>query len=43
MGAGGLRDMLAGSWLVGWFALGLDVLFTLRYLKQRSRGTPGSR
>ena len=41
MGAGGIRDMLAGSWLVGWFALGLGVVFTLRYLKQRSRGKPG--
>ena len=43
MGAGGIRDMLAGSWLVGWFALGLGVVFTLRYLKQRSRGEPGKR
>ena len=43
MAAGGVRDMLAGSWLVGWFALGLGVVFTLRYLKQRNRGKPGSR
>ena len=41
MAAGGMREMVAGAWLVGWFALGLGVVFTLRYLKQRSRGKPG--
>ena len=37
MAAGGVRDMLAGSWLVGWFALGLGLVFIARYLRQRRR------
>ena len=37
MGAGGLRDMLAGSWLVGWFALGLGVVFGVRFVTQRGK------
>lgn len=35
MAAGGMREMLAGSWLVGWFALGLGLVFVVRYLKGR--------
>ena len=37
MGAGGLRDMLAGSWLVGWFALGLGLMFVVRFFSRKSR------
>ena len=35
MAANGMREMLVGSWLVGWFALGLGLVFVVRYLRTR--------
>ena len=37
MAAGGMRDMVAGAWLVGWFALGLGVVFGVRFVTQRGK------
>ena len=37
MGASGLRDMVAGAWLVGWFSLGLGLVFVVRFVSRRSR------
>ncbi len=36
MGASGMRDMVAGAWLVGWFSLGLGVVFVVRFFTRRS-------
>ena len=37
MAAGGMRDMVAGAWLVGWFALGLGVVFGVRFVTQHGK------
>ncbi len=37
MGASGMRDMVAGAWLVGWFALALGVVFVVRFFTARSK------
>ena len=37
MGASGLRDMVAGAWLVGWFSLGLGLMFVVQFFSRKSR------
>lgn len=36
MGASGMREMVAGAWLVGWFALALGVVFVVRFFTRRN-------
>lgn len=37
MGASGMREMVAGAWLVGWFALALGVVFVVRFVTRRGK------
>ncbi|KQP17834.1 hypothetical protein [Pseudorhodoferax sp. Leaf267] len=43
LGATPLRDLLAQSAIVGWFALVLGLAFTGQYLWHRRKAPPGQR